>query len=75
MSIRTNTPCDLDGECPYGAMYNNDCEYWCGADDGDDYPPTDYDDFDDEEYDEEYEDFPDDEVGFNPYEGAYDYDC
>ena len=62
MSIRKETPCDF-GECPYNAQYNSDCEYWCGEE---------------EEEEEEYEDYPDDsydEVGFNPYEGCYDYDC
>ena len=61
MSIRKETPCDF-GECPYNAQYNRDCEYWCGE----------------EEEEEEYDDYLDDsydEVGFNPYEGGYDYDC
>lgn len=31
-SLRCNTPCDIDGICPYAAEYNHDCEYWCGAD-------------------------------------------
>ena len=30
-SLRFNTPCDIDGICPYAAEYNHDCEYWCGA--------------------------------------------
>lgn len=38
MSLRKNTPCDLDGICPYAAEYNCDCEYWCGADEPEDYP-------------------------------------
>ena len=43
MSLRKCTPCDLDGICPYDAKYYTDCEYWCGADEPEDYP----------EYDEE----------------------
>ena len=39
MSIRTNTPCDCDGFCPYEATYNCDCEYWCGSDSDADYEP------------------------------------
>ena len=38
MSIRQNTPCDFDGVCPYGAEYNRDCEYWCGAEEPEDTP-------------------------------------
>lgn len=38
MSIRANCPCDLDGICPYDATYNCDCEYWCGAEEPEDYP-------------------------------------
>ena len=41
MSIRKNTPCDLDGVCPYEDMhsgYFNSCEYWCGADEPQDNP-------------------------------------
>lgn len=38
MSIRLNCPCDLDGICPYDAEYSADCEYWCGADEPEDYP-------------------------------------
>ena len=40
MSIRRNTPCDLDGVCPYHAEYNCDCEYWCGAEEPEDRPET-----------------------------------
>jgi hypothetical protein len=47
MSIRKNTPCDLDGVCPYDAEYNCDCEYWCGADEPQDYPEI-WDDDDEE---------------------------
>lgn len=38
MSIRKNTPCDIDGICPYAAEYGRDCEYWCGADEPEDIP-------------------------------------
>lgn len=37
MSLRCSTPCDF-GECPYNAEYNQDCEYWCGADEPQDDP-------------------------------------
>lgn len=60
MSLRQNTPCDMDGICPYEAEYARDCEYWCGADEEPDVSdiPDDY-----------------DECGFDPYEGAYTFDC
>ena len=48
MSIRKNTPCDIDGICPYEAEYNCDCEYWCGEDEPVDIP---------EDYDEDYDSF------------------
>ena len=38
MSIRKNTPCDIDGFCPYAAEYGCDCEYWCGAEEPEDNP-------------------------------------
>lgn len=38
MSLRRNTPCDLDGICPYESESNGSCEYWCGADEPEDYP-------------------------------------
>lgn len=38
MSIRRNTPCDIDGICPYAAEYGCDCEYWCGQDEPEDIP-------------------------------------
>lgn len=60
MSIRKNTPCDMDGICPYDAQYSRDCEYWCGADE-EPYIPDIPDDYD--------------ECGFDPYEGAYTFDC
>ena len=41
MSIRRETPCDLDGICPYNATYNCDCEYWCSADEPEDHPEED----------------------------------
>lgn len=45
MSVRKNTPCDLDGVCPYEAEQWGDCEYWCGADEPQDTPE----DWDEEE--------------------------
>ena len=42
MSIKCNCPCDIDGICPYEAQYNRDCEYWCGAEEPEDYPSEDY---------------------------------
>lgn len=55
MSLRRETPCDCDGICPYDAESNSTCEYWCGAD--------------------EPEDYPDLEMGFDPYMGCYSNDC
>jgi len=46
MSLRAVTPCDF-GECPYDAQCGSSCEYWCGADEPEDYP---------EDWDEEMED-------------------
>ena len=37
MSLRRETPCDF-GPCPYEAEYYGTCEYWCGADEPQDYP-------------------------------------
>ena len=40
-SLRKNTPCDIEGICPYADMhsgYYNSCEYWCGADEPQDNP-------------------------------------
>ena len=42
MSIRANTPCDYDGICPYNAECGGSCEYWCGAEEPQDYPEEDY---------------------------------
>lgn len=40
--MRKNTPCDLDGICPYDAQYSRDCEYWCGEEPEEpDYPDCD----------------------------------
>ena len=36
MSLRQTTPCDF-GECPYNAQYHGTCEYWCGAEEPEDY--------------------------------------
>lgn len=41
VSIRKNCPCDVDGVCPYDAEYDRDCEYWCGAEEPEDYPEDD----------------------------------
>ena len=38
MSIRNECPCDLYGVCPYGAEVSGDCEYWCSAEEPEDYP-------------------------------------
>lgn len=38
MSLRRNCPCDLDGICPYEAEYSHDCDYWCGAEEPEDFP-------------------------------------
>ena len=40
MSIRRETPCDLDGICPYASESYGSCEYWCGADEPEDDPPV-----------------------------------
>lgn len=37
MSLRRETPCDF-GPCPYEAECYGSCEYWCGADEPQDYP-------------------------------------
>ena len=37
MSLRRETPCDF-GPCPYDSETNDCCEYWCGADEPQDYP-------------------------------------
>ena len=43
MSIKSVCLCDLDGICPYDAQYNSDCEYWCSAEEPEDYPEEDFD--------------------------------
>ena len=48
MSLRKETPCDF-GPCPYQAELMSQCEYWCGADEPEDYPDIDI--FPDEESD------------------------
>ena len=66
MSIRRETPCDLDGICPYAAESYGSCEYWCGAEEPEDYPPELYDDppewfcvtFEDADDEHEYDDPP-----------------
>ena len=41
MSLRRETPCDF-GPCPYDAEQYCSCEYWCGADEPQDYPEIDF---------------------------------
>lgn len=60
MSIRKDSPCEVDGICPYEAEYSSTCEYYCSAEEPEDYP----------EWEDDYL-----EMGFNPYKGGYDYDC
>ena len=80
MSLRNWTPCDepdLEGRhhCPYAddGDYVN-CEYWCGADEPEDYP-EDWEEYEEEEptYEEEME--ADLDMGFDPYMGCYTDDC
>ena len=59
MSLRKNTPCDIDGICPYEAEYGYTCEYYCGADEPDD------------DYDDDW----DYEIGYDPYSGCFTDDC
>lgn len=59
MALRKETPCDLDGVCPYEAEYGCDCEYWCGQEE-----PSDY-----------FDDDCDYEVGYDPYIGCFSDDC
>lgn len=37
MSLRRETPCDF-GPCPYESGEYCSCEYWCGAEEPQDYP-------------------------------------
>ena len=37
MSLRRETPCDF-GPCPYNSEGYGSCEYWCGAEEPQDYP-------------------------------------
>ncbi len=57
MSVKRQCPCDIDGICPYEAEYWRDCEYWCGADEPEDYPPE-Y-EFDDDPHEVVFCDEPD----------------
>ena len=80
MSLRSWTPCDepdLEGRhhCPYAEDddYVN-CEYWCGADEPEDYPEIWEEDEEEEPtYEEEME--ADLDMGFDPYMGCYTDDC
>ena len=74
MSLKKWTPCDepdLDGRhhCPYAddGDYVN-CEYWCGAEEPEDYPEE-YEEDEPPDYEEEME--ADLDVGFDPYMGCY----
>lgn len=81
MSLRKQTPCDVyvDEEgfhhCPYAedGDYVN-CEYWCGAEEPEDYPEE-YEEYEEDEptYEEEME--ADLDIGFDPYMGCYTDDC
>lgn len=71
MSLKHWTPCDepdIDGHyhCPYceDGEYVN-CEWYCGADEPEDYPEDHYD---------EPEDI-DSDCGFDPYLGCFTDDC
>ena len=37
MSLKRETPCDF-GPCPYDSEQYCSCEYWCGAEEPQDYP-------------------------------------
>ena len=41
MSLRKVKPCDCDGICPYESESYGTCEYWCGADEPQDIPEED----------------------------------
>lgn len=78
MSLRKWTPCDepdLEGRhhCPYAddGDYVN-CEYWCGAEEPEDYPEE-YEEEEPPDYEEEME--ADLDMGFDPYMGCYTDDC
>lgn len=80
MNLRNWTPCDepdLDGHhhCPYAddGDYVN-CEYWCGADEPEDYPEE-YEEYEEDEPDYEEEIEVDLDMGFDPYMGCYTDDC
>lgn len=80
MSLRNWTPCDepdLEGRhhCPYAedGDYVN-CEYWCGADEPEDYPEE-YEEYEEEPPDYEEEIEADLDMGFDPYMGCYTDDC
>lgn len=38
MSLKQNTPCDMDCICPFGAETFGDCEWYCGAEEPQDDP-------------------------------------
>ena len=79
MSLRKQTPCDVYVDekgfhhCPYAddGDYVN-CEYWCGAEEPEDYPEE-YEEEEPPDYEEEME--ADLDMGFDPYMGCYTDDC
>lgn len=80
MSLRKWTPCDepdLEGHhhCPYAddGDYVN-CEYWCGAEEPEDYPEE-YEEYEEDEPDYKEEMEADLDMGFDPYMGCYTDDC
>lgn len=81
MSLRKQTPCDVyvDEEgfhhCPYAddGDYVN-CEYWCGAEEPEDYPEE-CEEYEEDEPDYEEEMETDLDMGFDPYMGCYTDDC
>ncbi len=76
--LRSKTPCDFDGICPYGAQYSNDCEYWCGAEEPEDDEELDVEDLEDMDLEDQLEYLLSDdvsEIGFDPYLGCYTDDC
>lgn len=36
--LKSITPCDFEGICPYGAEYYGTCDWYCGADEPQDDP-------------------------------------
>ena len=63
MSLKYNTPCDIENFCPYGAYTFEECEHYCGQIEPQDEPEIweendeeeYYDSFDEDNREEEYE--------------------